>query len=41
MFGICIGLNADPDPGFYLHADPDADADPDSGLWIFDPQANF
>jgi hypothetical protein len=25
---ICIGFNADPDPAFYLNADPDTDPDP-------------
>jgi len=32
VFRIHTRLNADPDPGFYLNADPDVDpdADPDS-----------
>ena len=30
VFRIRISLNADPDQGFYLNADPD----PDSGFWI-------
>jgi len=45
VFGIRISLHADPDPVFYLNADPDPDADPDadpdSGFWIFDPQPSF
>ena len=30
VFRIRISLNADPDPEFYLHADPD----PNTGFWI-------
>jgi len=35
VFRICTSLNADPDPGFYLNADPNPD--PDSRLQILDP----
>jgi hypothetical protein len=30
---ICIGFNADPDPAFYLSADPVPDLDPESQTW--------
>jgi len=41
VFRIRISLKADldPDPGFNLNVDPDPL--PDSGFWIFDPQANL
>ncbi len=32
MFRIRIGFNADPDPAFYLNADPDPDPDPGSQI---------
>ena len=43
MFGIRTSLYADPDPGFYLNADPDADRDavPDYVLSNLDSQASF
>jgi hypothetical protein len=28
VLGIRIGFNADPDPAFFVNADPDADTDP-------------
>jgi hypothetical protein len=32
FFQICIGFNSDPDPAFYVNANPDADPDPDLGF---------
>jgi hypothetical protein len=29
---IRTGFNADPDPAFFVNADPDPDADPDPGF---------